>query len=400
MSYGSGTCAVSSRSSPINEEALDYYRQSLSIDESVARAQAGNTEAQIDLAFGYMSVGVELEMLGELDEAVATYQNGVVVLEKLVALNAANLQWQRHLAFARGMIANAYRSARRPAEAAPFYRAVIAILQKLVAADARNSDWLKSLSDSYLLYGDVQYALQSRDEAVELYGKSLAARERLRTLRNTPQVRLLIAEALGKLAIGGDPIGALTRAVAIVREVKAAGQLPPGQEGWLHNLEQALAYRYAERARAHLYANRNEAAISDMLTAVQTAPYNLYVVFWLHVVRQRTGEDDSKELATNAERLDQAKWPYAVIAMFLSRIGPDELVVAAGKADSEEGRNGQLCEADFYLAMYQVEKGMLVAARQLFQSALDRCPHDFTEYTVAQQELRRLDALAAVDAKQ
>jgi hypothetical protein len=40
----------------------------------VARAQAGNTEAQIDLAFGYMSVGVELEMLGELDEAVATYQ--------------------------------------------------------------------------------------------------------------------------------------------------------------------------------------------------------------------------------------------------------------------------------------------------------------------------------------
>ena len=67
---------------------------------------------------------------------------------------------------------------------------------------------------------------------------------------------------------------------------------------------------------------------------------------------------------------------------------------AAARADDDDSRKGQLCEADFYLGMYQVEKEVPDEARRLFQSAIDRCPHNFMEYTVAQQELRRLDKLA------
>jgi tetratricopeptide (TPR) repeat protein len=376
-----------------HEEALVSYRQSVAVQERLVRSAPSNA-AQVDLAFDYMRLGVELETLGQLDEAIARYGDARAAFEQLIVLDSANLKWQRTLALTNTLIAHAYGLAQRPAEAAPYYQTGVTILEKLVAADPRNGEWLGSLSNSYLAYGEVQDALLRRDDAIDLYGKSLAAREKLLQLQNTPQVQLLIAEALVKLAIGNNPIGVLTRAVAIVRDLKAAGQLPGEQEGTVRNFEEKLAYRYAERARAHLSANRHAEAIADALTAVKTAPYDSYMALWLHVVRQRSGEDDGEEYAANAERLDQARWPYAVIAMFLGRLEPDDLVAAAKRADDEEARKGQLCEADFYLGLYQAEKGLTVAARRLFQSAIDRCPHDYTEYMVAQQELQRLDRLA------
>ena len=63
---------------------------------------------------------------------------------------------------------------------------------------------------------------------------------------------------------------------------------------------------------------------------------------------------------------------------------------AAGAAEEESARNEHSCEADFFVGVYRIEKGSPAAARPLFQSAVDHCPHDYFEYGAAKFELKKL----------
>jgi hypothetical protein len=59
-------------------------------------------------------------------------------------------------------------------------------------------------------------------------------------------------------------------------------------------------------------------------------------------------------------------------------------------AKDDKTRTEQICEADFYTGMFQVEKGATAEARQLLAAARKGCPPDFMEYEAAGQELKRL----------
>jgi lipoprotein NlpI len=125
--------------------------------------------------------------------------------------------------------------------------------------------------------------------------------------------------------------------------------------------------------------------------AVKLKPTSPYYVLWLHVARVLAGQTDTDELAANATSLDRSKWPWPVVALFIGSIAPDEAFKAASSAKQESTRIGYTCEADFFVGVQQIAKGVPAAARSLLRSAVDHCPHGFFQYAAANFELKRLD---------
>jgi lipoprotein NlpI len=156
---------------------------------------------------------------------------------------------------------------------------------------------------------------------------------------------------------------------------------------------------YWRRALAKLYMNDAAAAADDAVMALKLRPAYPYYVMWLHVVRARAGQNDADEIAANAKNIDRTQWPWPIVALFLGLMNPDEVQTAASAADQQSTRVAQSCEANFFIGVYQIEKGAQVEARPLFQSAVDHCPYNFVQHAAAKLELKRLDDLAGAQAK-
>jgi lipoprotein NlpI len=159
---------------------------------------------------------------------------------------------------------------------------------------------------------------------------------------------------------------------------------------------------YFRRAVAELITNDPGAAAADDAMAFKLNPTELYYVLWLHVARVQAGQNDADELAANAKSIektiDQSKWPGPALALFLGSLSPEQTEKAAAAAP-EGIQVGQVCEAYFYVGIYQLGKRAPAAARALFQSALDHCPHDYFEYWAASFELKRMNDLASTQPK-
>src|SRR5262245_40252808 len=131
------------------------------------------------------------------------------------------------------------------------------------------------------------------------------------------------------------------------------------------------------------------AAMEDLANGVRLAPKDIYAAIWLHIARSRTGTEDRQELATNAERLGPGPWPRPVLDLFLGNAAPDAVRRAATEAKDERTRREQLCEADFYLGMFHLEKKAGDDARKFIAAAADNCPADMLEKPAAKAELAR-----------
>jgi PQQ-dependent catabolism-associated CXXCW motif protein len=149
-------------------------------------------------------------------------------------------------------------------------------------------------------------------------------------------------------------------------------------------LQKADATGYWNRARAELYWDKLGAAADDLAVVVKLAPTFPKAVIWLHIVRIRAGENDASEFA-NAAKFAQTTWPGPIFGLFLGSVTPDAVRSAAQTADDPD----QLCEADFYIGIYQGAKGDQDGARQSFQSAENSCPHGYPENEAAGLELTR-----------
>jgi lipoprotein NlpI len=173
----------------------------------------------------------------------------------------------------------------------------------------------------------------------------------------------------------------------------------PGNDTLMPGVQRFLSAKYAVRARERLYRDQLEAAIDDMLSAVKVAPSDPFAVLWLHIARARAGQSDTEELAANAARLDQSKWPWPAVQLFLGRSDPAALQAEAQKATGASERDGQVCEANFFAGVYQIERGAPADAREALQLAADHCPPNFAEHQSAKLELQRLDALTAAPSR-
>ena len=159
------------------------------------------------------------------------------------------------------------------------------------------------------------------------------------------------------------------------------------------------SYVYFPRAVARLDADDAVGAAEDAATAVKLAPAYAYYVLWLHVARARAGQNDAEELAANAKRIAQSKWPWPLVALFLGSAKSDEARQAAQSAVQSQARAEQVCVADYFIGVDQIDNGALVDARSSLQSAADHCPRDFVQRAAAEFELKRSGELTGASVK-
>jgi tetratricopeptide (TPR) repeat protein len=148
---------------------------------------------------------------------------------------------------------------------------------------------------------------------------------------------------------------------------------------------------FTSRGRIELFhINRPAAAAADLATGVRLDPKDIYATIWLHIARSRAGTPDRDELAANAARLGPGDWPYPLLELFLGGMTPEAVRKAAADAENEDKRREQICEADFYLGVFSLEKKARDEARKLIASAAENCPPSMLEKPAAKAELARL----------
>ena len=154
-------------------------------------------------------------------------------------------------------------------------------------------------------------------------------------------------------------------------------------------LKPDYAGSYYARGRARFAMTQFPAASVDFARAVDLDPKDAYSVLWLHLSRAKAGVADRGEFMANAESFDLAKWPGAVLGLYLGKRMVEQVRAEASKGD-EETQKEQACEATFYIGEYQLLRRNVAAARPLFEEALKICSYTTDEYDGAAFELKGL----------
>jgi hypothetical protein len=188
----------------------------------------------------------------------------------------------------------------------------------------------------------------------------------------------------------------------------------------LPDLDKSIALKpdYAEshydrRARPdHIKPDQpNAADITEI--SKPTDPAAHYLLLWAHYARVHAGQDNSREMAELADTLAQPiwkflfmnypirpdiateaqtiafkPWPGAIYLMFLGKTTPEVVRAAVQAAGDEAARKRRQCDADFYLAVFAMQKK--ADARALLQAAAADCPTNAREREFAKSELTLL----------
>ncbi len=176
------------------------------------------------------------------------------------------------------------------------------------------------------------------------------------------------------------------------------------------------------RARAYQQSGKTHAAVSDYEDAIDLEPDNLglretagiaqwidgsyraaarnfarsaadpklaafsYLWLYLAAAKRRSSDDD---FAQNAPKLDLAAWPGPIVKLFLGQAVPDE-VFAAAKQGEPDAQKDHLCEADFFVAEWQLSKSDPASAKSLLSDAAAVCRDELPESFISRIELARL----------
>ena len=115
-----------------------------------------------------------------------------------------------------------------------------------------------------------------------------------------------------------------------------------------------------------------------------------YNALWLSLARMRAHvpDTDNVSLANNAGKL-MDQWPMPVIKFLLGQVNVDQVRMAANEGDPAR-LNERVCDADFYVAEYNLAHGDAPGAKPLLDHATQVCPFASFERMGAAAELMRL----------
>jgi lipoprotein NlpI len=149
------------------------------------------------------------------------------------------------------------------------------------------------------------------------------------------------------------------------------------------------AYRWRGVTRfAH---GQFESSEADFSAALRLNPNDAYSVIWRYFAQSRAAHRAAavSELATNAVKIDMAKWPAPIIDLLSGTADADRILTAVASSDQTKRRE-QMCEAAFYVGAWYLLQGRRSEARALLERAESECPKNFLEYFSASAELKRL----------
>jgi lipoprotein NlpI len=115
-----------------------------------------------------------------------------------------------------------------------------------------------------------------------------------------------------------------------------------------------------------------------------------YNALWLSLARMKAHvpDTDNVSLANNAKTL-MDQWPMPVIKFLLGRANVEQVRMAANEGDPAR-LNERVCDADFYVAEYNLAHNDAASATPLLQHATQVCPFASFERMGAAAELMRL----------
>jgi eukaryotic-like serine/threonine-protein kinase len=136
-------------------EALDVYRESLKVNQSLAARDPTNTAIQADIANGYKLLGKALYDRGKLDEAMDAFQHGLKISDRLVKQDPTNRDWRCDLAAIYDGVGSVFDAQNKLQDALEAHQTTVNILQRLVEEDKSKAPWQRNLSVAYNRIGDI-----------------------------------------------------------------------------------------------------------------------------------------------------------------------------------------------------------------------------------------------------
>ena len=115
-----------------------------------------------------------------------------------------------------------------------------------------------------------------------------------------------------------------------------------------------------------------------------------YYPLWRYLALRRA--HPSVDASTILRQQSSTEWPRPVVDFYLGRIDSEALVAAAQASESRSPEH-QLCEAEFYIGVADLDAGRLDEAFDLLRLAVTSCPQMSTERKLAHAELRRTGLL-------
>jgi lipoprotein NlpI len=147
---------------------------------------------------------------------------------------------------------------------------------------------------------------------------------------------------------------------------------------------------YAYRGYFELVLGDAQKASTDLSRSAELKiwPYN---ALWLSLARMKANvpDTDNHSLASNAAQFDLAQWPGPVVKFLMGQAKPEEVATAAKQGDPQKLVE-RVCDADFYVAEYDLVHNNADAAKPGFQRAAEKCPFASFERMGATAELMRL----------
>lgn len=139
------------------------------------------------------------------------------------------------------------------------------------------------------------------------------------------------------------------------------------------------------RAIVEMYAGKLPKALVDLNQSSELGPKDAHTALWLDIANKRSNLPSRLEDATR--QVDMTKWPAAVIRLYLGQLNQEAVFAAADDSDSVAKR-AQLCEANFYVGQWALQRNDKDLATRLFRLAADSCPVTSAVWYASQVEVK------------
>lgn len=244
-----------------------------------------------------------------------------------------------------------------------FARAFLALVAVILSADMVRAAGVEDANAAVLAARDGKY-----DDAIRLFTNAINSDD----LNLKSRAQAYAYRGIAK-ATAGDYDGAtedLNRSVALNSDYAA--------DSFAYRGYFALVQGDAQKASADLAKSAE----------LKIWPYN---ALWLSLARMKANVPDTgaHSLAMNAAQFDLAQWPGAVVKFLMGQVRPEEVAAAANLGDPQKLVE-RVCDADFYVAEYNLAQNNAAAAKPGFQRAAEKCPFASFERMGAAAELMRL----------
>jgi WD40 repeat protein/tetratricopeptide (TPR) repeat protein len=335
------------------------------------------TRAFKDVKETVSDIGKRLVSDKKFDDALALFRDAIVIKNKLIERDPSNTDLPTYVVVYKDRIAGVLLQNDDRAGALNAYQEGLAIAENIVKRNSDNTLYLGNLGVIQRRIGNVRFYDGDKNGAMKYY------QDNLKTAKNLVERNPSNADRKDYLSMAHVDIGKVLASMNKDHEAIATYD---------------AAIQVKQYSRAFFNRGLSEfnlgligAAREDFARAVQLEPSYAYGVLWLHIARARVehGNGDP-ELADQAGKVDRAEWPWPAVALYLGSSSPEDVRKSALSAADAKTRRDQTCEANFYIAVYQLDKGEQAAAIPLLRAAAKDCPPSFWEQSSAVAELRRL----------